>query len=93
MTRRCLHHTGEIAHGSRGGSGIAYILPYAETLLEKLSRSSEFAMVASIDSQGVQCDRDAALIVEFGTGFQAFFEKSPRRIELTLGPRQDCGSE
>src|SRR5208337_1113779 len=41
----------------------------------------------------VQCDGNAAVIVELETGFEALFEQLPRRDVIALLTRQNCGSE
>ena len=53
----------------------------------------KFAAIASIDGQRVQCDGDAAVIVELETGFETLFEQLPRRGVIALLTRQNRGSE
>ena len=60
-----LHYVGEIAEGTGKVSGIADVLPDRDTSLEQQGCSGEFATIASIDGQRVQCDGNAAIVVEF----------------------------
>ena len=49
----------------------------------------KFAAIASIDGQRVQCDRNAAVIVEFDAGLEALFEqlRAPSRSRPARRPK------